>query len=176
MNEPLDELYLSWLYAQVLDYPEPKGRNTYWSLLRQLYKTEFIWFIPNDDNRVNDGKYLRYEFCENVGIFDVDQDWFEMGCSVLEMLVALSRRLSFQTEDPAHIWFWQLMHNLRLDRYNDRSGYSPHIVSDILDNVIWRTYAYDGEGGLFPLQNPERDQRKVEIWYQMAAYLIERMD
>jgi len=27
---------------------------------------------------------------------------------------------------------------------------------------------------LFPLQKNTKDQRKVEIWYQMSAYLAER--
>jgi hypothetical protein len=28
-------------------------------------------------------------------------------------------------------------------------------------------------GGFFPLTHPNDDQRKVEIWYQMNAYLDE---
>ena len=46
-------------------------------------------------------------------------------------------------------------------------------IDDILDTLIWRTYEYDGIGGFFPLTNAEEDQTKVEIWYQMAAYINE---
>ena len=44
-------------------------------------------------------------------------------------------------------------------------------VDDVLETVIWRNYQANGHGGLFPLKNAKRDQTKVEIWYQLAAYL-----
>jgi hypothetical protein len=31
----------------------------------------------------------------------------------------------------------------------------------------------DGSGGLFPLKNPQQNQRTTEIWYQMNAWLME---
>lgn len=173
MNEPLDELYLTWLYSQVAS---PKARNpsrTYWTLLRQLYKKEFVWFVPNDDNRVEDGRYLRYEFLEAHHRSHED-DWMDLSCSFLEMLIALSRRLSFQADGEPVIWFWHLIETLELANYNDNVIYPYDEVDEILDRVIWRTYEKDGKGGLFPLKNANRDQRQVEIWYQMSAYLIER--
>jgi hypothetical protein len=39
--------------------------------------------------------------------------------------------------------------------------------------VIWRTYDRRGHGGLFPLQRSNRDQRRVEIWYQLSEYLLQ---
>lgn len=38
-----------------------------------------------------------------------------------------------------------------------------------------RYYKSDGFGGLFPLSNPMGDQRYVEVWYQMMAYLAENV-
>jgi hypothetical protein len=38
-----------------------------------------------------------------------------------------------------------------------------------------RLYTTSGYGGLFPLEEPKEDQRKVEIWYQMMAYLGENL-
>ena len=46
-------------------------------------------------------------------------------------------------------------------------------INLMLDEIIWRTYNYDGSGGLFPLREPVGDQRDVELWYQLCAYLIE---
>ena len=46
-------------------------------------------------------------------------------------------------------------------------------IDEILNKFIDRTYRASGYGGLFPLRHSKEDQRKVEIWYQMAAYLIE---
>jgi hypothetical protein len=92
---------------------------------------------------------------------------------MLEMLVGLSRRLSFECEGESRDWFWHLMENLGLRYYNDRSTYSKEHIDGILDRVIWRTYNPDGEGGLFPLRNSEQDQRGIEIWYQLSAYILE---
>ena len=38
---------------------------------------------------------------------------------------------------------------------------------------VERRYKRSGEGGLFPLKNAAKDQRKVEIWYQLSSYLLE---
>jgi len=92
---------------------------------------------------------------------------------MLEMLIALSQRLSFEGEGKSRRWFWHLIENLNLNIYNDKHGVPFEEVNAILDRVIWRTYNRDGSGGLFPLRRAARDQRKIEIWYQMSAYLLE---
>lgn len=174
MNKPLDELYLTWLYGQIGDPDAPRSNRTYWKLSRAMFTKEFVWFIPNDDNRVEDGRFLREEFIEDLDLDDVDPDWMHLGCSMLEMLVSLSRRLSFIGEGEPRDWFWHLIDNLDL-RYSDRGPFPKDKVEEVLDNVIWRTYQPDGRGGLFPLQHPRKDQRDIELWYQMSAYLLERI-
>lgn len=173
MSPPLDELYFNWLCRQVDDLRIKNPSRTYWRLLKLMYTKEFVWGVPNDDNRIEDGKELRYEFVDNERLMDVDIGWMHLGCSMFELLVALSRRLHFITEMEPRFWFWHLVHNLGLRRFNDRSNYTDTQVIDILDAVIWRTYSETGEGGLFPLRNPQKDQRRVEIWYQMNAYVLE---
>lgn len=176
MNQPADEAYLKWLYAQVAS---PRLRNpsrTYWSLLLQMYTTPYVWFVPNDDNRVADGVYLRDEFAHETGAI-ATQAWFEMECSVLEMLVGLARRLSFEDEGEARDWFWHLLENLGITPACADAHFNNEIadkVGEALDRVIWRTFRYNGQGGLFPLRHPDKDQRKVELWYQLNAYLLER--
>lgn len=181
MNAPLDELYLNWLYAQVASIRLKNPRRTYWSLIRQLYIKEFIWIIPNDDNRVEDGRDLRYEFLdETQGLAknEVDLNWMGLGCSFLEMLVALSRRLAFEADEgQPREWFWHILENLDLARFNDElyhNDMQTETINEVLDAVIWRTYHPDGTGGMFPLKEPTEDQRDVEIWYQLGAYLLER--
>ena len=173
MNEQLDELYIQWLYSQVASVRLRNPSRTYWRILRQLYVKEFIWIIPNDDNRVEDGRDLRYEFIEELGLRDIDEAWLRQGCSFLEMLIGLSRRLSFEDDGEPRTWFWKLMENLNLEQYNDNALIPEQEVDDILDTVIFRTYRRDGRGGLFPLRNARYDQRDVEIWYQLSAYLLE---
>ena len=175
MDEPLlDEAYLVWLYSQVGDPRTKNPSRTYWKLFLQLYKKEFVWFVPNDDNRIEDGKALREEFVDDEGLQDVHMDWINLGCSMLELLIGLSRRLAFEAEGEPRDWFWVLLGNIELDNVTDR-GYKNHDrVDDILDRVIWRTYDTNGRGGLFPLNKSKNDQREVELWYQLGEYVMER--
>ena len=142
--------------------------------MRHLYTKEFVWLIPNDDNRVEDGRDLRYEFMDDESIDEVDPDWMHLGCSVLEMLIGLSRRLAFEAEGEPRDWFWKLLENVGLPLISD-ADYDQHKeqIDIAFDRVIWRRYDADGYGGLFPLRNPDKDQRKVELWYQAASYILE---
>lgn len=173
MNESLDGLYFEWLYDQVGRQGNHKSR-THRGLLFQLYTKPFVWFVPNDDNRVMQGQELRYEFVQAAHIQAADAHWLGMDCSVLEMLIAFSRVLSFEAEGEPRDWFWLMMRNLGLDVFTD-NHYEPYVleVEERLNALIFRTYLSNGQGGLFPLDHPEEDQRGVEIWYQMSAYLAE---
>lgn len=177
MDQDLDSMYLEWLYEQV-GLKGPSNR-THWGLLRQMLSKEFVWIVPNDDNRVEDGRELRYEFVKAARLRRVRGSWMGMGCSFLEMLIGLSRRLSFEADGEPPEWFWILISNLRLSKYDD-NYYEPENIHKFMnidrkmEKVIWRTYDYTGNGGLFPLANPEENQTEVEIWYQMNAYLLER--
>ena len=175
MGEPLDELYFKWLYRQVAD-PEIESQElTFWKILRVLYTTEFVSLVSFDENRISDAKDLRKEFVDSEGLEGVDPEWIELGCSLLELMVGLSRRLAFEGDGRPHYWFWMhLMVNLGLDRFNDSRRFRKTSVDYILDDLIQRRYGSDGHGGFFPLQNPQKDQRRVELWYQLNAYLNER--
>lgn len=173
MNQPLDELYLTWLYNLIADSEDTNKSRSFWKLARQLYTKEFIWIIPNDDNRIGDGKFLREEFVDTQELHDVDPDWMDLECSFLEMLIGVSRRLSFLADGEPYDWFWHLIDNLGI-RYTDRGNYPASVIDEVMNTVIFRLYKYNGSGGLFPLKHPERDQRDVEIWFQLNAYLIER--
>lgn len=173
MDEPLDELYFRWLCSQVTNVKLKNPARTYWSLLRQLHSKEFVWIIPNDDNRLEDGRDLRDEFIYEQELKDVDPEWNNLGCSMLELMIGLARRLNFEDDAPVDEWFWQMMDNLELRGFTDKSKYTEQDVDEILDDVIWRTYSRNGRGGLFPLKHAHEDQREVELWYQLSAYLLE---
>jgi hypothetical protein len=173
---PLDELYFDWLYRQVAD---PEQDLTFWNVLRVLYKTPFAWHVPNDENRVADAKALRERFIDTQGIrlHREDRDWADMGCSMLEVIVALAERLEFEADKGrAHYWFWVLMDNIGLSGYDD-SHFDEEVkehVQEVLEMVIQRYYEPNGHGGFFPLERPYQDQREVELWYQLSAYVLER--
>jgi hypothetical protein len=156
------------LYSQVGDVKERDKSRTYWGLFRQMHAIEFIWLIPNDDNRVADGRDLRREWAGPHDILGEDP-----GCSFLEMLLGLSRRMAFEGDGHPPVWFWHLIGNLGLQECTDDVDYDEVEVDHRINTVIWRTYDRNGRGGLFPLRRTRKDQRDVELWYQMSAYLLE---
>ena len=170
---PLDERYFSWLYNKVASVGERRPSKTYWSLFFVLYTTPFEWFVPNDHNRAADGTNLRLEYLNDE---DANELWISEDCSMFEMLIGLARRINFVIQEPTDDCFWLLLRNLGIGKDLTDDVFTEvdeEIVLDIVRTVIERTYDYDGTGGLFPLRNPSRDQRGVEIWYQMSAYLLE---
>lgn len=170
MPEPIEGLYFNWLCAKVFQEANPTPSNTYWCLLRTLYSTEFVYVLQGDSHRVADGLDLRSEFLIELDIPPFDE-FMLIPCSVLEMLIALSRRAEFQTDEPARDWFWEFLDNMGLKAYNDANGDTSEEITEVLNIFIWRTYRSDGYGGIFPIVNPLHDQRKVEIWYQLCEYL-----
>jgi hypothetical protein len=180
MSEPLDELYFRWLYEQVAVSKIRERDLTYWKVLKILFTTEFVWVneVINDENRIHDGLALRSKFIEAEGIDDVDPDWLTQGCSVLELMVGLSRRMEFEADEgKAYYWFWVLMENIGLDGYSDDKRFTKRAITrveNILEDLIHRNYESSGLGGFFPLQDSHHDQRDRELWYQMNDYILER--
>lgn len=167
----LDDIYLPWLYSQVDTVKMRRDSRTYWKLLKHLHTLEFTWTIDGDAHRADDGKQLRYEWAQQSGI-ELDPDWMGLECSFLEMLIGVSRRMEFLSDAPAAMWFWRIIGNLGLRMQNDILARSMTYVTTRVREVMDRRYSADGQGGIFPMENPERDQRYVEIWYQMQEYLL----
>lgn len=154
--------------------------NKYSILLSILHEMPFYSLIPNDDNRGEDGKQLRENFINQGGLQSLSvSQIFTDDCSVLEMLIGLSFRLEFETmssrwEKLPREWFWILIDNLGLSDYTDEMA--RNCTDEIYDKVrifLDRRYKGNGEGGLFPLKRANKDQRRIEIWYQMNGYIIE---
>lgn len=172
----LDERYLDWLYDQVALVKTRTGARSFRRLFEQMHKTIFVAIVSHDENRIADARDMRYEFLAQHKNERGDLDWMRAPCSMLELLIVLSRQLSFEMDDNTDAWFWHLVDVLNLEQFNDHkyTRKAQEVVGSTLDRVIWRTYEPSGEGGLFPLRDPRRDQRKIELWYQLNAYLLEQ--
>lgn len=170
---PLDEQYFVWLYGQVAEVEKSNPKMTYWNLLKQLYTTEFLYIVANDENRAEDGIALRGEFVRSERLRGVDPLWMTLNCSMLEMLIALARRLYHEDDGEPRVWFWLLLENLEIARFNDQVWVprAVDLIDDVLQGVVFRLYNKNGRGGLFPLKHAEENQRFVELWYQMSAYI-----
>lgn len=171
-NAVVDSEYYDWLLEQI-DY-FPGENDTYDDILMLLFNTIFTWTIANDDNRAEDGLQLRSIFMEDEGWNT--NPFFEEDCSVLEMMIALSMRIDSDImwdgeNNRTSKWFWEMFENLGL-HYLEPSDYFA-----ALDIFLGRKYDKNGVGGLFPLRkNNTKNQKKVEIWYQAQAYLMENYE
>lgn len=159
------------------------SRKGYLQLMRSLHFIDFEPLIGRDINRVKDGQELRKDYYDLTGISlwgsgtsssYIPQRLLE-NASVLEVLVALAFRIENEyIGDPAdprpEMIFWEMICNLGLQKYVGKY-YDEEEVHDILETWISRRYSYNGRGGIFPLKHPIKDQRKIEIWDQMMAYL-----
>jgi hypothetical protein len=140
-----------------------------------MHNVEFVWTVPNDDNRVGDGLDLRSEYFDGVHRRKYQrEDLVLEGVTVLEILISLSRRLAWMIGGEASYCAWRLLENLKLHKSSDPlTDAKANKVDEAINDLIWRTYERNGQGGFFPLKSHLEDQTKVEIWYQMNAYVIE---
>lgn len=142
------------------------------ALLRALNSKDFYSLVEFDDNRALDGLAYRHEYKDETRLEPPGGN-----CSVLEALIGMADRMSYILYDPdldnddqIHIWFWRMIENLHLDPYDN--------YYETIDKInVWleRKFAENGDGSPFPLQNPLDDQTKIELWYQMQAYMNEQM-
>lgn len=166
MSGPVENLYFDWLCAKVrLD-----NTPNYLELFRILHSHIFVPVVPEDENRVEDAKERREYFLQEARL-ERDPIWLEQEASVFEILIAFSEIAEFQMDTSAKEWFWQFITNLRLEDYRRASLSDRRAIIDILDRFVMRAYEPNGDGGLFPLRRPQRDQREVEIWYQFCDYV-----
>ena len=163
-----DKKYFDWLCRHI---EIPWVDKEFETLLSIMFSTEFVWVIGNDENRIADGRALRFEYIREMGL---SGSFNGEPVNFLEVLIGLSQRISFLVDQEPEVWAWNLVRNLRLGGFSDPlSGQEIRKVMDTLEKVIWRGYRPDGSGGFFPLTRPRDDQRKVEIWEQMNAYIQE---
>ena len=184
-TDGIEATYFRYLTQKVIRPEADEPKYTHWMLLEVLGTTVFDWYVYNDDNRAADGENLRQLFCLETGdVWGPSQMPF-YPCSVLEMLIAFSKRLDYihTLGDPRHSvasWFWLMLRNIDLRKMTDLylMDENPYQYKDRIAEILYvfmaRQYKADGTGGgLFPLKHPVEDQRKLELWYQAQAYIAE---
>lgn len=166
--------YFNWLCGIVgVDYDS----HSFSFCIETLYELPFYSILGRDEDRGADGLELREEYAEETRL------WADKTrpCSVLEMMIGLSRRMHDILEGTAEYedrdYFWMLMENLTLTSCNDEEWDELNFERDVRDIVyilLERKYRRSGRGGLFPMKDTCRDQRRKEIWYQMHEWIQER--
>lgn len=150
-----------------------------------LGDVQFRWepAVPMDKNRESDGRNLRNVFEYETGnmVPEIMDKW---PASFLETVVAMAESMESNimyspgTDTDSSTWFWMMLSNIGIAQCDDDWFVSRNdgidYVMEKVNKVLNRTYSRSGEGGFFPLDRPESDQRCVQLWYQMNAYILEK--
>lgn len=180
----IETSYFQWLCEIV---HADSMEKSYYVLCNELFGFPFWYKNPRDANRASDGIQLRQDYIAEIEmLYDTKvEDKFVLNtseCSVFEMIIAIAKRMNDELmtenikEDKTYKYFWEIIDNLGLTQYSDdkADGSMGYVICGRLEDFNNRKYKKDGSGGMFPLKRPEKDQRKVEIWYQMQAYINEK--
>ncbi len=161
--------FFEWIIQTVDGYE-------YTDLLKIMFETEFYPVLPQDENRLIDGRDLIYRFGTECSIpRHILENKLGEHCSILEMMVGLSIRIEETIMEDADfgnrtsMWFWIMVKSLGL--YEMKNGHVDNVyVQAVLETFLNREYQPNGEGGLFTVNDTSKDLRDVEIWYQMCMF------
>lgn len=179
----IKQLYFEWLVGIVGETPT---RQTFSKLCRELNAVIFFDKIDKDINRIKEALRLREDFIDNFyqrnqDIYNIE-DILSGPTTVLEVIVALAVKIEndFMYDpiygDQTSRWFQEMINNLGFGSFDDTVNFEPSIrnyIRTVLLIFVNREYKRDGNGGLFPLKMAKDDQRRIEIWKQLLAYLNE---
>lgn len=151
-------------------------------LLNCLFDIPFRSYVEMDNNRIEDAIYMRKEYLYDDISRGIDVSIVEdRYVSVLEVLIALAKRMEndilcdpMEEIDHSADHFWLFLRNLGVERYSN-GRFLEAEVRDKCEKWVRREYKKDGTGSIFPIRKPKNDQRKIEIWAQMHAYLMENL-
>lgn len=174
-KDAVNNKYFDWMYDIVCGSRFARGIS-YRKLLMRLHSIDFVYSIPKDANRAEEGMDLRYRFAyEHLNIKDAERQ-ITGPCSVLEMMIALALRCEETIMDDPELgdrtgqWFWGMITNLGLGGMED-SRYDREYVDSVVERFLNREYESNGKGGLFTVRDHKMDMRDVEIWWQMCWFL-----
>ena len=181
MKSKIRNDYFDWIIDLTNTWCEMNsGTGSYLALLEYLFDRQFVWEMMMDGNRAQDGVETRFRFVEQSDEYDYRDVYLYLThpCNVLEMMVALARRCEDHImgdpsqSDHAGRWFWGMITNMHLDKMID--GYFDEgYVETVVDAMLDRNYASNGDGGLFKIHDKDKDMRFVDIWCQLNWYLNE---
>lgn len=169
------------LWDDYLQYLIWRGRlermTRYGRLFDILHNIEFVYKLERDENRDADGVSLRDDYEIPYDYLEMDDEFFDRRCSVLEMLIALAIKVDDEfigdpAEEHPEEFFMKMIKNLGLDKFKG-NRYRESDVIKIVNRWMRREFNRDGIGSPFPVRESRQDQRKLEIWDQMNAYLSE---
>lgn len=142
----------------------------YGEVVQTMMSIDFVWTVPNDENRAADALNLRHEF---------EFEWGEIpeligeSPKVYEVLVKMAIRGAEligdrDEDDKTPYFFGVMMSNLKLNKYPN-GAFNEQKVSEIIFKWMDRDPNYP----LFKVKNPPKAFENAEFWNQMNWFLTE---
>lgn len=176
----LEVEYQTWVIKNFIDHKHYDwGR--YRNLLTNLWSISFVSKHPMDINRMVDGNTLKVRFGQDAGKDISDRyfrEWLNFSItSVLDVMVALALRTfeeitgDFPDPIPPSDIFWMMIENMHLENEDDNDFHQDEVIRRV-ENMMYRRYDSDGDGGLFRIKGTTHNMREAEIWYQMQWWAV----
>ena len=167
--------YLTWLVNR-MNIVEGRDYNL---LLRELYNYEFYAIVKYDEDRGMDGVVLRDIWAEETGYRGSVN--FRPP-TILETIIGISLRIEdkifggpWADEWDYKMIFWDLIKNLGLLEYDgELSSRDYEFIGTVLEGFLSKTSHCDTFGNIFIFSVTPRNVRKMNLWAQMDAYIVEK--
>lgn len=152
--------YTSWLIE--------RGCLENYSELASVWdELDFMWYIPEDEDRAIQALRMRDEYCYETGMPSPRQ----APASFLEVFVSITDILTAMLYQDRESFTKSILLNLGARSYFD-DGRPPSEIHEealnIAERVTYRTYSRNGTGGLFRI--PGMDTLEMPLTTQMIQW------
>lgn len=175
--------YHNWIISLV-DSEDHYLAREYSQLMGFLDDYSFKWVLKLDEDRAKDGIQLRkeYDFEYSRGDISIYDELFDVPCSVLEMLVALSLRCydeflsGFDVKKVTpHKVFLHILTSLDLfSETNNRFSYEKCVKN--VKSFIEKLHVNGRYLTVFKIDPKVANPHKMELWWQMQRYIDSYFD
>lgn len=128
---------------------------------------DFVWYIPEDEDRTIQALRMRDEYCYETGMPSPRQ----APASFLEVLVSITDTLTAMLYQDRESFTKSILLNMGARSYSD-DGRPPSEIHEealnIAERVMYRTYSRNGTGGLFRI--PGMDTLEMSLTTQMIKW------
>lgn len=152
--------YTSWLIE--------RGCLENYSELASVWdELDFVWYIPEDEDRAIQALRMRDEYCFETGMPSPRQ----APASFLEVFVSITDILTAMLYQDRESFTKSILLNMGARSYSD-DGRPPSEIHEetliIAERVMYRTYSRNGTGGLFRI--PGIDTLEMPLMTQMIQW------
>ena len=147
----------------------------YECLMKTLFNIDFYSDMPLDKNLME----RVMDFRNEIGYFSNMHSEVSVFEVLIIMAMDIERNIMHRTEagNRTGEWYWAMMRNLHLEYFDDEQfdDLCAECVYTNIDILLERQYNPDGsDGGLFSVDEPRQDMRKVPLWTQACWWLSEK--